>query len=52
VHCDQLKLELQKAIIEIALYEETFKLMQNEIFADSLTWKTASNTWKKEVDSS
>jgi predicted metal-dependent RNase len=40
VHCDQLKLELQKAKLKIASYEEILKIIQDEI------------AWKKEVDTS
>jgi hypothetical protein len=37
VHCDQLKLELQKAKLEIASYEEILKIIQDEISADPST---------------
>jgi len=50
IHCDKLKLELQKAKLEITSYEEILKTMQEEICSDPTTRKTTSTTWRKEVD--
>jgi hypothetical protein len=52
LHYDQLKLERQKAKLEIASYEEILKIIQDQISAAPSTHKTTSNTWKKEVDTS
>jgi len=50
IHCDKLKLELQKAKLEITSYKEILKTMQEEICSDPTTCKTTSTTWRKEVD--
>jgi len=50
IHCDKLKLELQKAKLEISSYEEILKSMQEELCADPSTRKTTTTTWKKEMD--
>ena len=50
IHCDKLKLELQKAKLEITSYEEILKTMQEELCSDPTTHKSTSTTWKKEVD--
>jgi hypothetical protein len=44
------KLELQKAKLEISSYEEILKVMQEEICADSSTFKTTTTKWRKEMD--
>jgi hypothetical protein len=50
IHCDKLKLELQKAKLEISSYEEILKLMQEEICGDSSTLRTTTTKWRKEMD--
>jgi hypothetical protein len=49
VHCDQLKRKLQKAKVEISLYEEILKLLQEEVDTDLSTLTTPESKWRKDL---